>query len=97
LRSSGQKWQVKPVQVVVFDDIRIDRSHFRDQLANQSGLTGIAVGPRLQDLRCPRRIPHGDHEDPIALGVQTCRLQIELHSVQVVDREAPEVSSPRRD
>ena len=59
--------------------------HFRDQFANQRGLAGVPVAGRLQGVRFTGWIAYGDHENPIAVGIQARRLQIELHSAQVVE------------
>jgi hypothetical protein len=42
-------------------------------------------------------VPHGDQENPVSVGIQTRRFQIELHSTQVIKRESPEVGSAGRD
>jgi len=85
------------VQVVVLDYVRIGGFYSRDQLANQGRLNRISIAGHLQRVRCTRWVRYGDHENPISVGIQTRRFQIELHSAQVIKREAPEVRSAGRD
>ena len=92
-----QKRQVETLQVVILDHVRICRAHLRDKPADQLGLGGISLSAGLEQFRCSRPVAYRDHEDPVARGIEPRGFQIELHPVQLVERQIVEVSTPRRD
>ena len=85
------------MQVVILDHVRVCRVHLGDKPADQLGLGRISLASRLEQLRYTRLVAHRDHEDPVALRVESRGFQIELHPVQLVERQIAEVSTPRRD
>ena len=95
-RATVEKRQVEAVQVVVLDHVRISGPDRRHQPADHHGFGGVALAVRFEDLDRARRVTQRDHEDPIALGVEPCRFEIDLHPPQVIEREIAEVGPARR-
>ena len=74
LRAAIEERQIEAMQVVVLDHVGVGCAHNRDQPRDQRCLVEA-----FDQLDAPVGIAHGDHEDPIALRIETCRLEIDLH------------------
>ncbi len=88
-RAPFEKRQIEAVQVVVLDDVRIDRLHPRDEPRNQRSF--VTRVRRLEHFRGAGVVAQRHHEDPIAPGVEAGRLEIDLHAMQPVERQTAKV------
>ena len=90
--------QVEAVQVVVLDDVR-DRppATAGDEPRDQVGLGRVAVAVRLEDSAAPVGSRTAIMKMRSRVGIEAGGLEIELHPVQVVEREIAEVGPAGRD
>ena len=84
------------MKVVILDHIRVRLRDARHQIAKEIRFCGIATFARFEHLGRAIREAHRDHEDAIALRIEARRLEIELQSVKLIEREIAEVRASGR-
>jgi hypothetical protein len=85
------------VQLVILDNVGIDRAKAREKLAQEIRLVFIGAARRSQRFRAPLPIAQRDEKDTVPVGIEASRLQVELHPRELVEAQTAKVRSTRRD
>jgi hypothetical protein len=78
------------VQIVILDHVRIQRPNALDEPSDQ-----IRFRRTIEHFGDTRVIANRHHEDPVMVGVEAGRLEVELEAVNVIERQSVKVRSPR--
>src|SRR6185369_3990043 len=93
-RTLHQKRQIEAVQIVIFDHVRIELADPRTQLLQELCFGVVAFARSLQRLLFAVRAAESNQKNPRMLRVQTGRFQIELQTMQRIERQLFEVRAP---
>src|SRR5207237_1304036 len=92
LGPAREEGEIEAEEVVVLEDVGIalpdQRAELLDQAALLGGLAGLAG-----EGEAPA-VAHRGKEDPLLVGIEPRRLEIDLHPVEIVVVEAAEIHPP---
>src|SRR5258706_473334 len=90
-RAPVEKGKVESVEVVILDDVGVGALDAVNEAANEIRLRRVALAVRFEHFGGSVVVPNGNHEHSIALREESGRLQIELESMQLIEREIAKI------